>query len=256
MFIESLRRAALVLSAIALVIPSAFAARTPRLASDQLDRYVAHYDLITLDAADLKRRAFTSGRVSFAAGLDRFDIQLEPVDLRAPGFRAQISNPDGSVTVLPDAPVTTFKGRVLNRPNAHARFSITGRGVTGFVIEADEKFFLEPLSDFSMAASASDYVVYRASDLRPEVDPGTCDSLAAGQLGAVLDAKGGNGNGGGGNGGGGGGTTTPPPPSTGYVLEVATECDDEYVAANGSAQAAYDEILAILNRSTPSIRQS
>ena len=129
MFTEVYRRVGIVIGIIVLSTPSVLATPRALLASDQLDRYVAHYDLITLDAADLKRRALASGRISIAAGLDRFDIQLEPVDLRAPGFRAQITNPDGSVTVLPDAPISTFRGRVLNRPDAEARFSITDRGV-------------------------------------------------------------------------------------------------------------------------------
>lgn len=214
--------------------PARAAEPAARYAADQVDRYVTHYELITLDPVEMGRKAEGAGRLAFTAGLEEFDVVLEPKDLRAPGYRAQVTHQDGSVELLPDAPVTTYAGHVTNREQSTARFTIDERGVSGLIIEPDEKFFLEPLSNYSLAGGPTDYVFYRASDVRPDAYPGTCGATAAEKLDVFVEEL--------------EPEAAEALAAATWVAQIATDADNEYVSALGSAAAANSEILSIVNQ--------
>ncbi len=198
------------------------------------DRFLSNYQLVTLDPAATMKRAQSGQLVTIQAGLDRFDLQLEPHDLRAPNYRAQETLEDGTTRTLEMGPVETYKGTVANHEGASARFTIQEGRMVGMILDGEETYFVEPLSTFSLAGGPTDYVVYRDSDIRPEAEVGACDDTAAGQLqsavdgvaGKIADAQG-------------NGLT---------VVRLATDADNEFVAQLGSAQAANDQILSIMNQ--------
>jgi hypothetical protein len=210
---------------------------TRLIAADQdpVGKYMYRYERVTLDPTAAASKVGSTGVLSFQAGYEAFDIELEQHDLRAPGYVAQETLEDGTTRVLPSAPVTTYAGRVLNREGAYARFTIEGETLVGLIIDGEEHFFIEPLLNYTLSAKPTDYVFYRESDLKPEAFPGTCDVTAAHKVGRAID-----------------GVASKAEESAAvaatYVVQLATEADNEYVTALGSAQAANSEILSIVNQ--------
>jgi hypothetical protein len=196
------------------------------------DRFLLDYELTTIDPAETFRRVQHTGRVEIAAGLDRFDLELTPNDLRAPGYRAVETLADGSTRRLPAEPVKTYAGRVRGS-NAQARFTIDEGRFSGMIID-DDPIFVEPLSSFSLAGGPTDYVVYRASDVRPDAVPGTCGLTEAEKVGDALQGVADK-----------AAAVALPGVST---VQIATETDNEYVGQFGSAAAANSEILSIVNQ--------
>jgi hypothetical protein len=209
--------------------------RVSRLASDQVDRYVYRYDMLTLDPSLVARNAKASGIITIDTGLERYDIELAENDLRAPGYRAQEILPDGSTREVEMGEVTTYAGRVLGREGQTARFTIGERGISGMIIDADEKLFLEPLQNFSLAGGPTDYVFYRESDVRPLDEPQSCGATAAERFADAAEGL------------TRGATATTADGAT-YTAEIATDADNEYVSAFGSAANANNEILTIMNQ--------
>ena len=208
------------------------AAPAPRVATGQVDRYIQQYELVTIDTRALAARVAASQPIEIEAGLERFEIALVPNDLRAAGYRAVETLEDGSLRDLPEMAVTTFAGDVLNREGATARFTIDERGVQGLILDGAEKIFVEPLLNYSLAAGPSDYLVYRGSDVRPDVEPGTCGTTAAQRIASAVESV----------------ADEVEKQERSYTVKIATETDNEYVSALGSASAANSEIMSILNQ--------
>ena len=85
-------------------------------------------------------------------------------------------------------PVTTYAGTVLNREGATARFTIDERGLQGLIVDGEERVFVEPLSSYTLAAGPTDYLIYRASDVRPEAAPGACATTAAQRIAGAVES--------------------------------------------------------------------
>jgi hypothetical protein len=212
----------------------AVSATTPSPVRIDADRFLQQYELITLDPTEALRQVRGTGRVTIAAGLERFDVQLEARDLRAPGYRAVETLAGGEERVLPAAPSKTYAGRVEGRDNVTARFTIDEGRVSGLILDGDDPVFVEPLATFSLAGGPTDYVVYRASGIRPEAEPGTCGISEAEKLDAAIDGVAGK---------------AAEAAATGpSIVQLATEADNEFVSLFGSSQAANDEILTVVNQ--------
>ncbi len=209
-------------------------AAAPRQVLIDADRFLQKYEMVSLDPANVARKARGEGRLTIEAGIDSYDVVLEPRDLRAADYRAVETLEDGSTRELPAAPVNTFAGHLAGENGAVARFSIDDNALSGFVMVGGDRLFVEPLSTFSLAGGPTDYVVYRGSDIRPEAEVGACDDTAAGQLQSAVDGVAGKVSDAQGN-----GLT---------VVRLATDADNEFVSQVGSAQAANDQILSIMNQ--------
>jgi hypothetical protein len=198
--------------------------------ADPLQKFVRHYELVTVDAGALAKTGDARSLTIDSPTL-RFELDLEPRDLRSGDYRAVETLEDGAERELPMPDVATYAGTAANFPGSEARFTIDERGLTGLIVTGDETYFVEPFSNYSLGGGPSDHVLYGLSDLDPEAYDGTCATTGAAK---VLDAverlesaaK--------------GGTTR--------VVELATEADDEYVSLMGGASAANAEILSIVNQ--------
>ena len=133
----------------------------------------------------------------------------------------------------------TFKGTVSGLEGATARFTISDDSLEGTIILHDEWYFVEPLQhlDTSSDLTGSDFVVYRASDVKASALR-QCGTALLNRLENGLDQtiqqrlSMGPGD---------------PKEAVLYTAEIATEADNEFVAALGSSSNANSEILSILN---------
>jgi hypothetical protein len=127
--------------------------------------------------------------------------------------------------------VTTYKGKVLGEESSDVRLTIDAQGISGFFVSLGERYFVEPASRYSEAASSGELVVYRAED---SLDAGSfwCESDLPTRIeyGKELVAQRGI-------------ETT----LSLRRIDLATEADYEYVTTLGGASKANNEILSILN---------
>jgi hypothetical protein len=200
-----------------------------------LNQVFTSYEDLKLDPQSVAQQVKASGRLSLVTLNHRFDLQLEVNDLRAPNYRAEEVINGWLTRELPRLPVNTYKGTLAGMPGTDARFTIDETRIEGMIIALDETYFVESARKYSVAAGAADYLLYKASDVRPDVAR-TCGatldeeiSLQAKELSANQSV-----------------------PDNVFsplkVVEIATEADDEYVNALGSPAAANNDILGILNQ--------
>jgi hypothetical protein len=173
-----------------------------------------------------------TGRVSIATPSRTFDLELTQNDLRAPNYRAEETTDGGLVRALPATPIRTYKGRVIGDPGTEARLTIDETSIEGMIITPEEYYFVEAAHKYSPTAQASDYLVYKASDVRPDASF-ACGVTLKDQVSLKMEQL--------------------PPISTELVspmrvMEIATEADFEFVTALGSSAAANNEILSIMNQ--------
>src|SRR6266436_3397297 len=75
----------------------------------------------------------------------------------------------GFARELPSNPIRTYKGTVLGVPRSDARFTIDDSKLEGMII-ADDLYFVEEARKYSLAADATEYLVYKASDVVPDAN--------------------------------------------------------------------------------------
>jgi Metallo-peptidase family M12/FG-GAP-like repeat/Carboxypeptidase regulatory-like domain len=128
--------------------------------------------LLQLDASTASQQVRDTGRLSLASSDLSFDLELVPHDLRAPDYRAEEFGADGVGHATNIGPVHTFKGSArrlqsgMQLPQVgEARFTIDEKGIDGLIVTPTERYFVEPARRFSKAATTSEYVIYRESDV-------------------------------------------------------------------------------------------
>lgn len=138
----------------------------------ELGRQFVQHHLVQLDSRNIAQQVRQTGRMSIAAADLSFDLELVPHDLRAAGYRAEEFAAGGVAHPIDVGPVHTYKGRARSSQGGvqfpqlgEARFTIDDQGVKGLIITPTEHYFVEPAQKFSKAAYASDYVIYRESDV-------------------------------------------------------------------------------------------
>ena len=206
-----------------------------RLEQDIAQVFTSHEDL-QLDPAAAAQRVRESGHLSLQTPAHDFEIELRPNDLRAPNYTAQAIGDDGVARELPRAAVNTYKGIVIGMPGTDARLSVNGGRLEGMILTANETYFVEAASKYSQAADSADYLLYKATDVRPDVAR-SCgvtleDEVKTRSSQFVSNAAAG---------------AAPAVFSPMKVVELATESDFEYTSALGSAIAANNDILSIMN---------
>lgn len=204
-----------------------------RYQQDIAQTFTNHEDL-KLDARSAVDEVRQSGHLSIRTAARNFELDLRPNDLRSPRYRAQ-ENAGGVEHELPKMPISIFKGTVDGIPGADARFTIDGNKVEGMILTPGEIYFVEPARKYSAAADTSDYLLYAASDVRPDITRSCGDTLdeqiskTATQFSSSSA------------------TIAPDVFSPFRVAEIATEADSQYVSALGGSTAANNDILSIMN---------
>lgn len=215
------------------------ARRQPPRPEKTLAQLVRRHERLTLDPGAAARRVRANGRLSIATGEHRFEVALQPNDMRSADYRAEETDEYGVRREVASAPVRTYKGTVGGRADAQARFTVDDRTVEGAIITPGERYYVEPLRKYEPGAAATDFVLYKKSDVI--ADPAeSCGVTLDEEVGKAADgisaqvAR---------------ALTAEAAAATWTQAEIATEADYEYVTAlGGSAAAANADILGIMNQ--------
>lgn len=207
-----------------------------RLQQDLEQVFVNHED-VTLDSQAIAARVRTTGRMSLKTRSNDFELHLRPNDLRASNYYAEEVGADGISRPVEMPVVATYKGNVEGVWASDARFTVRDDQIEGLIVTPTESYYLEPAQKYSPTAQSTDYLVYKASDVRPEITRSCADTLNekvsanAQQLmsSAMTDL-------------------TPAAFSPFKVAEIATEADFEYTGGLGGSAAANSDILSIMNQ--------
>ena len=200
--------------------------------SRALSPVLSSYEIIRLEPGEFEWQVRTTGELRFRFNQTDFYFNLEPHDLRAPGYRAVETGPGGVTRTLPPQPVHTFKGTLAGREDTRGRFNLTDGGVEGVVYAPEGWVYVEPLRNYLPSAPAGELVVYSHADIKPgealKCGVSLPKRLERGVNRVQAQVQ----------------SDTP----TSYVVEVATEADYEYVRTLGGSEEANREILGILNQ--------
>ena len=216
--------------------PKADAQKTrARVQQDLAQVFLSHEEL-NIDARAIADQVLASGRVSLVTSQHDFELQLQPNDLRAPNYRAEQTDADGVVRATAMPGVTTYKGNVADVWASDARFTIDGQKIEGMIITPWQSYFVEPARKYSSSATPTDYLLYTADDVRPEIAR-TCGNTLEQQVNAgakqmMSSATSGQ---------------TPAVFSPFKAVEIATESDLEYTNALGGPAAANSDVLSVMN---------
>jgi hypothetical protein len=216
--------------------PSGAQSGRARLQQD-IEQVFLNHEEVQLDTRATARRVQESGRLSLVTPRQNFEIQLRPHDVRAQNYRAE-EVIDGGIKREVSMPlIRTYRGNVAGMPGAEARFTVDENRLEGMIITSKGSYFLEAARNYSSAAGSTDYLLYEASDVRPDVTRvcGTLEdqiSRSVKDIAPKLAA----------------GTIAPDAFSPFKVVEIATEADGEFTAALGGSAAANGEILSIMNQ--------
>jgi hypothetical protein len=202
-----------------------------------LSKVFRQHERVRLNPAEVREQVSRDIPLSIYTASVGFDLLLKPHDMRGSSYRAVEAGADGVERTVEMGAVRTYRGTVLGRDDAQARFTVDEGTLEGLIITPEERYLVEPVSKYSAGADTMDFVVYKASDVI-EGQPGerqgpidrelrhTAEEIAPKVDEAVsMDAV------------------------TAVVrdVELATEADAEYVTALGGTVAANNEILSIMN---------
>ena len=213
------------------VIPHQVMTRTSEV-STALSPVLSSYEVIRMEPGEIEQQVRTTGELRLRFDETDFYFNLEPHDMRGPGYLAVETGPGGVTRTLPPQPVHTFKGVLAGREDIRGRFNLTDGGVEGVVYAPEGWVYVEPLRNYLPGALAGELVVYSHSDIKPGGDFKCGVSLpkrlqrGVEQVTSQVEAA----------------------APTKYEFEVATEANYEYVQALGGSEEANREILGILNQ--------
>jgi|GEM_PF-902116 len=217
--------------------PSGAQSKRVRFEQD-VERILTNHEDVRLDSSAVAQGVRESGRLSVQTPARDLEIVLSPNDLRAPSYRAEEVVEGGIVREVPMSRVNTYKGSVIGMPDADARFTVDDNGIEGMIITSDQSYFLESARKYSTSADAEDYLLYKASDVRPDITR-TCGDTLDEQVNReakqfVSESSAG---------------ITPQVFSPFKVVEIATEADFEYVSqSGGNTTTTNSNILGIMNQ--------
>jgi hypothetical protein len=233
----------LVIAVCAIVFPHLFvrAQEQDTAARQQQDlaKFFRNHDRLKLSTADVAEQVRNHRPVSIYTPSAAFDIELTAHDMRGRNYRAVEMGADGVERAVKMGLARTYKGSVLGRDDAQARFTVDDRTFEGLIVTPEERYMVEPMRKYSATAEATDFVLYRASDvIKGQEGAGeepidyelrhTVEDVAPRVNDAMLAPE----------------AVT----ATVRDIELSTEADYEYVVGlGGTSQAANNEIMSIMN---------
>src|SRR5256885_1281677 len=201
-----------------------------------LEQVFTNHEDLTIDPHAGAEQVRANGRVSLVTPAHDFEVQLRPNDLRAPNYRAEEVDADGVTRATAMPGVSTYKGNVEGVWASDARFTVTDNAVEGMIVTPGQSFFVEPAQKYPSSAAPTDYLIYTADDVRPDITRSCADTLEEQVNAGAKQISAASGD-------------TPAVFSPFKVAEIATEADFEYVqGVGGTAAAANNDILSIMNQ--------
>lgn len=196
------------------------------------------HELLKLDSREAAKQVRQNNRLTLITSGGALDLILDAHDMRGPTYRATEMGADRAERTLERSPVRTFKGRVANWNNSHARFTVTEDRIEGVIFTPDERYFIEPATNYSVSAMPSDLLFYKASDVLQPATNQEPSEMCGVSLSQKIESA---------------GRQVAPQTSkaissSALVAELATEADYEYVTSMGGSENANNEILSIMNQ--------
>jgi len=198
------------------------AAERPELDAVLEDVFTSYTVVKTTDEAIVKMTK--TGELALPLADLTLELAVMPRELRDPSYRALYSDADG-VHAMGAPPILTFKGTVGGDPSTQVRLSVIDGGLSGSVVVAGQRLFIEPASAYDPGQPRSMLVVYPAGATRERAE------LAPESLESSLTVE----------------PTTAPVGALPRVISLATDADYALVTARGNAAQANAEILQRLN---------
>lgn len=192
---------------------------------------------LSLRAAQLQNltvREADSGQLFSEIDVDgeRWTLALEPYSIRAADFQVLVETDAGGQLVAVDPPpARTYRGHVLERPEARVAAHFVDGKLTAAILTAKGVRGVQPVADLGLGGAANEHVIYRAEDW-VSAEEHTCGTTAAlalvdPDLGGVAGVVAG----------------------TGYkIADLAVDADREFFSRNGgSISATIHDIENVLN---------
>lgn len=199
-------------------------------AREELSRSFKAFDLIRISSSETAGFNGADKSLRFRVKGRDIEISVTPNDLRAPQYRAEDTGVAGART-LEDEPVNTYKGRVEGDMDSDVRLSINGSRIEGYFRTGSDRYFVEPARKYSKLARETDSVVYKAEDSLND-NTFACDTDIPSKIEYGNDMV---------------NERAVASLEVMRRLDIATDADFQYVSTFGSAAAANNEILSILN---------
>ena len=193
-----------------------------------LNNSFSKFKLIRIETEAARQKIQSRQSLIIPTADRNYELNLTPRDLRTRNYRAEETSADG-VRALERSQVTTFKGTIEGETESQVRLTIDAGKIEGYFLTRNEKFYIEPASNYSRLAAAEDLIVYQEKDfLRTEtVSCALEDKIERGEEMVAANSS--------------------RPATTLRVIEMATEADFAFVSELGGAGQANNEILGILN---------
>ena len=199
---------------------------------DNLHRYLRDYEIVRIDPERAREEVRATGRFSLWLRDRTMDIVVAPVDMRAPGYRAEETTASGEARAVEPPFAATYKGILSGLRDSQARFTVDDGIIEGLVLTPVDWYYVEPVRNFVRSAAPADYIVYRKSDIRGEAF-GVCGTTLAHRVDRLESRL---------------RPRAAQVDGTVQVAQIATEADYEYVVALGDSAHANAEILQIMNQ--------
>jgi hypothetical protein len=199
----------------------------------QLSKHFKKHRLQALDLKEISTFVATRQQKSqFALNIadERFMVEVEPVDMRAEGFKAIAMTDKGPIELVQTVS-NTYKGFANGDKSNTVRLNISDSIFEGYIKIRNRWLYIDKLNHFVPEESNDKVVVYNADDVIPDATK-KCGAEIVNDGKAMLNAQ----------------SNFSAASVTCHFLEVATEADFEYFQAFGSnAAAALNRIRNILN---------
>ncbi len=143
-----------------------FAPITTASADPMTDAYIGAHERCLIEMDQPAGGAFVA---PFEFEGERYTLVLKEHSVRAPGFRVLVDDGTGVLKETPPAPVSTYRGQVLELPGSSVTALRTAAGLTARVVRAghDDAWAIQPASDFEAGRPAHEHIVYSSADLLP-----------------------------------------------------------------------------------------
>ena len=202
------------------------------LISKVLDQHFEAYMVLEAPTGSLYR--FLQARAAAPSlltldlnGQQAFEVELQPYDLRAPGYKLRVATAEGLRT-LPRSPNKTYRGQLASAPEEEVKLTVGREFLYGYLTDGEATYYVEPAWLLDPDLPEGLYVWYEEAGVTPRPLAGTCGTASfSGSLPPAPQAR--------------------RHASGCYALSMALAADYALYEALGSVTATENFMLGVLN---------
>lgn len=133
---------------------------------------IKHFKRVDVDPVGMLKRVegLESGFLPLDLGFGlHWDLELERISIRAPGYRVRLLTANGLVDMAPGQE-RSYRGRIRGNPGSKVRLSFADGRITGFIDAGNgDRTFVEPLAMIDSRMSREAHAVYKQADMKMPV---------------------------------------------------------------------------------------